>query len=55
MQVNFDLEFFLDDSLAVSWASLKFQERSDDIVDFPQSEIYISSNRALGDIKHLSV
>ena len=32
--------FFPDDSLAVSRASLKFQERSDDNVDFPQSVIY---------------
>ena len=47
MQVNFDLDFFfLDDRLAVSRASLKFQQRSDDNVEFPQSVIYFYTSCA---------
>ena len=40
------LIFFLDDSLAVSRASLKFHERSHDNVDFPQSVIYLFTSCA---------
>ena len=46
MQVNFDLEFFLDDSLAVSRASLKFEARSDDNFDFLHSVIYFFTSCA---------
>ena len=38
--------FYFDDSLTFSQASLKFKERSDDNVDLPQSVIYFFTSCA---------